>query len=132
MSQAAYQKTINISSDGGSTYNEVNANSASLDLAGDLLDETKFKNNNEYRQRIYGLRDWTLNLTCLVEDDTALQNLKKAWFNNSEINIQYFPDGSNGLAGPGLVESFNPSGDVGDMDTVEITIQGNGQLTSAP
>lgn len=134
MGTAAYQKTINISSDGGSTYNEAPANSAGLDLGGDLLEDTKFSNSAGYRSRIYGLRDWTLNLTLELEpSDTAFGDLKDAWLNRNDIDMQYLPDGttSNGLEGTCTVESFNYSGDVGDKETVEVTIQGNGELTTA-
>lgn len=134
MGQAAYEKTINISSDGGTEYNEAPANSAGLDLGGDLLDDTKFTNSAGYRSRIYGLRDWTLNLTLEGEfDDTAFGALKDAWLNRNAIDMQYLPDGtvSNGLEGPAKVESFNYSGDVGDKETVEVTLQGSGELVQA-
>lgn len=134
MGQAAYEKTINISTDGGSTYNEAPASSAGLDLGGDLLDDTKFSNSAGYRSRIYGLRDWTLNLTLEGEfSDTAFGDLKDAWLNRNAIDMQYLPDGTtgNGLEGPAKVESFNYSGDVGDKETVEVTLQGSGELVSA-
>lgn len=134
MGQAAYEKTINISSDSGSTWNEAPANSGGLDLGGDLLDDTKFTNSAGYRSRIYGLRDWTLNLTLELEaSDTAFTDLKEAWLNRNAIDMQYLPDGSTstGLEGPGKVESFNYSGDVGDKETVEVTIQGSGELVTA-
>ena len=134
MGQAAYEKTVNISSDGGTTYNEAPANSAGLDLGGDLLDDTKFSNSHAYRTRIYGLRDWTLNMTLELEpSETAFSDLKSAWMNGTDISMQYLPDGtvSTGLEGPAKVESFNYSGDVGDKETVDVTIQGSGELTAA-
>lgn len=125
MSQAAYKKTVNIDT------NPAPANSASLDLGGDLLDDTKFTNSAAYRSRIYGLRDWTLNLTLEQEpSDSAYTALKDAWLNGNTVNMEYLPDGTSGLSGTGVVESFNYSGDPGSKETVDVTVQCNGALSS--
>ena len=125
MGQAAYEKVVNINT------TEAPANSASLDAGGDLLDDTTFANNAGYRSRIYGLRDWSISLTLEHEpSNTAFTDLKDAWLNRSTVDVEYLPDGTAGLSGTGVVESFNYSGDVGGKETVEVTIQGDGALSS--
>ncbi len=125
MSQAAYEKTVKVGT------NEVPANSASMDMGGEILDDTKFTNSAGYRSRFYGLRDWSISLTLEYEpSDTAFTELKDAWLNRNDVEMEYLPDGTTGYSGTGVVESFNHSGAVGDKETVEVTIQGNGELTS--
>lgn len=125
MSRAAYEKTVNIDT------NEAPANSASMDMGGELLDDTKFTNSAGYRSRFYGLRDWSVSITLEQEpSDDAYSALKDAWMNRNDVDVEYLPDGSNGYSGTGVVESFNMSGAVSDKETVEVTIQGSGELTS--
>jgi len=124
MSQAAYEKTINVDT------NEAPANSASMDMGGEILDDTKFTNVAGYRSRFYGLRDWSMSLTLEHSpSDPAFTALKSAWLNREGVDVEYLPDGTAGFSGVGVVESFNYSGAVADKETVEVTIQGNGQLT---
>lgn len=125
MGQAAYEKTVNIDT------NPAPANSANMDRGGELLDDTKFTNSAGYRSRIYGLRDWTISLTLEYEpSDPAFTALKDAWLNRNTVDVEYLPDGSTGISGSAVVESFNLSGAVADKETVEVTLQGDSELTS--
>lgn len=135
MSQAAYQKTINVSDDGGSTFVEAPANSGNLNHAGDVLDDTTMANSHAFRTRLYGLRDWSIDLTMEYTPgtDSAFELIRNAWLNQTVLTAQYLPDGTtaNGFQGSVVVETFNMSGDVGGKETVEVTLQADGQLSAA-
>ena len=136
MSQAAYQKTVNIKDSSQSTgFVEAEANTASMDHGGDLLDDTQMALSNAYRSRIYGLRDWSVSLTMELNQgsSTAFNILRDAWINQRSIDVQYLPDGTvgNGFEGTALVESFNLSGDVGGKETVDVTLQADGAISAA-
>lgn len=135
MSQAAYQKTINVSDDGGSTYVEAPANSANLNQGGDVLDDTEMSLSHAFRTRLYGLRDWSIDLTLEYApgSGSAFEVLRDAWLNQNVVDVQYLPDGTiaNGFQGTAVVETFNMSGEVGGKETIEVTLQADGQLSAA-
>ncbi len=129
MSQAGYLKRVHVF-DGSSTWHEVPATSASLDAGGDVLDDTTFMSGGN-RSRIYGIRDWSLSLTLQYDTtDDAFITIRDAWMNREEVSFRYLPDGTNGLAGDGVVETFNMSGGVDDLETVDVTIQAASVLTA--
>lgn len=137
MSQAAYQKTVNVKddSDSAGTYVEAPANTASLNEAGDVLDDTEMSLSHAFRTRIYGLRDWSVSMTLELSQgsSSAFKLLRDAWLNSTLVTVQYLPDGTtgNGFEGTAVVESINLSGDVGGKETVEVSLQGDGQLSAA-
>lgn len=136
MSQAAYSKSIMVKDTAQSTgFVEAEANTASLDHAGDLLDDTQMSLSHAYRTRIYGLRDWSVSMTLeLVQgSDKAFTILRDAWLNQRSIDCQYLPDGTtaNGFEGTALVESISMSGEVAGKETVDITLQADGPLSAA-
>lgn len=130
MGQAAYVKKVQVSSD-GTTYYDVPATSSSLNAGGDLLDDTNLANNAGYRSRIYGLNDWSVDITADYDGaDQAIQVLRTAKLNKTKVYVKYLPDGSTGFSGQGLVEKFNLSGEVGGKEEVSITIQGDDALSA--
>lgn len=137
MSQAAYAKKVEVKNDADSagTYVEAPSNTASLNEGGDVLDDTEMSLSHAFRTRIYGLRDWSVSMTLeLVQgSDSAFKLLRDAWLNQNLVTVRYLPDGttSNGFEGTAVVESINLSGDVGGKETVEVTLQGDGQLSAA-
>lgn len=135
MGQAAYQKTINVSDDGGSTNAEAPANTGNLNQGGDVLDDTEMSLSHAFRSRLYGLRDWSVDMTLEYEpgSSTAFQILRDAWLNRNNVFVQYLPDGTiaNGFEGSTVVETFNMSGEVGGKETVEVTLQADGELSAA-
>lgn len=133
MGQGAWEKKVKISSDGTQWY-DLPATTASLNQGGDLLDDTDMATNAGYRSRIYGLRDWSVSATSnWAPGNQAFAIVRDAWLNRNKVHIQYLPDGTttNGFQGEALVETFNHSGDVGGLETVEITLQAGGPLGPA-
>ena len=59
--------------------------------------------------------------------------VRAAKLNRTALYVQYLPDGTtaNGYKGKVVVENFNLSGDIGGLETVAITLQGDGALGAA-
>jgi hypothetical protein len=144
MTQVAYLKKIRVSSD-NVTFYDLPALSPSLDIGGDIIDDTDLATNQGYRSRTQGIADWSasidsklIKLTGTPSTDeasgaTALQIVRNAKINRQQIYLQYLPTGvidETGLTGQCVVETFNHSGDVSGMETVGISIQGNGLLSA--
>lgn len=135
MSQAAYTKTVEVSADDGSTWLKLPATSPSMEIGGDVLDDTNLKSNSGYRSRILGLHDWNVQADSNYDAaDTGLIAVRDAKLNRTALKVRYLPTGSAdaaGLVGDCVVESFNLSGDVGGLETVSISLQANGALAAA-
>lgn len=136
MSQAAYQKSVLVgtttlsSTDGTTAFDEVPGNSATLNLAGDVLDDTDFTSTG-FRSRVIGLRDWNISVPSWQDgSNTALSTIRSAWFNRTRLTVRYLPDGSKGFHGEVQVESYNLSGDVGSLESVDISLQADGALST--
>ncbi len=144
--QAAYVKKIEVSADGGTTWKKLPATSPSLEIGGDVLDDTEMATNAGYRSRIHGLSDFSISADSIFKPlvggdgtaDTAsgaagFAIIKTAKLNRTTIKARYLPTGSvdaNGLQGNVIVETFSHSGDVGGLETVSISLVGNGALTA--
>lgn len=128
MGTPAYTKKIKIGSD------DAPAESASLNQGGDVLDDTEMATNAGYRSRLYGLRDWSISMSCRwTAGQAALTAIRNAWLNRTTLTVQYLPDGTtaNGFEGTVVVENFNMSGDVGGQEMVDISLQADGALGAA-
>lgn len=133
MGQAAYTKKVRVSTD-GTNWEDVPATSPSLDLGGDVLDDTDLATNAGYRSRVLGLHDWSVNCDSNYKTgNAALAMIRSAKLNRSQLHVQYLPDGTvaNGFQGQVVVENFNLSGEVGGLETAGITLQANGALSDA-
>jgi len=130
MAQAAYTKQILVSSD-NSTWVEVEATSVSLNLGSDVLDATTFASTSGWRSRVLGINDWSISIEATYAvSNTALTAIRSALLNRTTLYVRYLPDGTNtnGFQGQVRVESFNSSGDVSSLETLSISMQGNGAL----
>lgn len=148
MGQAAYNKKVRISADDGVTWLDLPATSPSLEIGGDILDDTDLATNNGYRTRCYGLHDWSSSAdsnykaptgtpaTDAASGASALLACRNAKLNRAALLYRYLPTGSDtdgtGLEGSVLVETFGQSGEVGGLETVAISLQANGPLTAVP
>lgn len=135
-SQAAADKKVRIRDNAVSAavFADSKSTTAALNQGGDLLDDTNMATSPTYRSRIYGLRDWSVTITLTYDTANAVQTvIRNAWLNRTELEVQYLPDGTvgNGFQGVVLVESFNASGDVAALETVDVTLQANGAIAAA-
>lgn len=132
MSVPGYQKSVKIknSTEGSSLFVELPATSANLNLAGDVLDDTDLTSTG-FRSRILGLRDWSISAPSnFAPANTAWAKVRNAWLNRTLLTVQYLPDGTNGYQGTAWVETFSHSGDVGGLETVDISLVAESQLST--
>lgn len=145
MSQAAYQKLVLVSADAGATWLKLPATSPSLEVGGDVLDDTDLATNAGYRSRCYGLNDWSASadsnykkpvgsaIPDAASGATGLGLVRAAKLNRTNLLFRYLPTGSDsdgtGLQGECLVETYSASGEVGGLETVSISLQATGPLT---
>lgn len=140
MAVAGFKGKVSVSTDGGSTYNDIiGLNDASLSLGGTVLDDTEFINNAGYRSQFYGLRDATVSLSGDFSTTTAdhQEEFLHAWLQDStgegysQLQVQYYPDkgGSYSLEIPVVVSSLDISGSVDDKQTISIELTSDGSIT---
>lgn len=132
---AAYKKKVQVSTTGADgTWKTIPATAPSLDIGGDVLDDTTIINAG-WRSRLLGLHDWSASVDSNWEpDNEALPLIRSAKLNRTPLFFQYLPDGVTvglGLKGPVVVESFNHAGDVGDLETISISLQAAGALSES-
>ena len=146
MSQAAFAKKVQVSDDNGVTWYPLPGTTASLEIGGDLLDDTTFINNAGARQRMYGLTDWSCSADCNMvaltgngatdnaSGATALSKVRAAKLGKTGLKFRYLPTGavdSMGLVGDVLVETCSFSGEVGGLETLSISLQADSPLAAA-
>lgn len=144
--QAAYVKKLEVSNDNGTTWYKLPATSPSLEIGGDVLDDTEMATNAGYRSRVHGLADFSVSADSIFKPLVAggtgaditsgakgLDVVKTAKLTRATIKVRYLPTGNvdtNGLQGNVVVETYNHSGDVGGLESVAISLVGNGALTA--
>lgn len=134
MAQAAYAKKVKVGTSGTGPWTDVPVTTATLNQGGDVLDDTDLATNAGFRSRILGLHDWSVSMTANWDgSDSVLSTIRDAWLNRTALYVQYLPDGqvANGFQGAVVVENFNLSGDVGGLETVDISLQADGALSAA-
>lgn len=133
MSQPAYVKKIKISTD-NTVWNDLPATSPSLSIGGDVLDDTNLATNAGFRSRCLGISDFSVSADSIwLENNQALTDLRDSKLNRTTLYIQYLPKGivdGTGFTGQVVVESYEMTGDVAGLETVSISLQGNGTLTA--
>lgn len=128
MAQAAYVKKLQVSEDGKKDWKEVPVTTCSLELGGDVLDDTSLADSAGYRSRILGLHDFSITGDANYDTSDGLKLIRAAKVGRTELHAQYLPDGKKGFQGQIVVESFNMSGELGGLETVSFTLQGDGAL----
>lgn len=134
MGKAAYVKKLQVSADGATNWLDLPATSPSLEIGGDVLDDTDLATNAGYRSRVLGLHDFSVNADSNWNGgNAAIALVRNAKLNRTGLFMRYLPDGTTtyGLKGAVVVETFNHGGDVGDLETVSISLNGNGLLSPA-
>jgi len=133
MSHSAYKKKLRISDDGGLTWHDLPATSPSMEVGGELLDNTNLATNEGYRTRCYGLNEFSVSADSIYcASTTAFRIIKNAWMNQKVVRVAYLPTGQvdgTGLSGDVIVENMGWSGEVASLEQVSISLQGAGGLT---
>ncbi len=133
MSVAAFIKKINVSTD-QATWLPLVATTGSLDFSTNVLNDTELATNVGFNSKCYGLHDWSVSADNIaVIGNAALALVRNALLNRTTLFVQYLPDGdeANGFEGEVIVENFNQSGGVDDLETISMTLQGTGALQSS-
>jgi predicted secreted protein len=127
LSQVGYQKAVQIktTAQGSSLYAAIPGNAASMTVGADMLDDTDFTSTG-WRSRVVGLRDYSISVTSNYGTTGALATIRSAMLNGTKLDMRYLPNGTVGLTGRVLVENFSPSGDVGGLETIDISLQSEG------
>ena len=130
MSLAGFQKSIRITTTGSTVFTELPATSGTLTLAGDALDDTDITSTG-FRSRIIGLLDWNVAAPSNFEPaNQAFIDVRTAFFARSKLKVQYLPNGTVGFEGTCFVETFSHQGDVGGLETVDISLVAETQLST--
>lgn len=136
MSIAGYQKAVRIRMSTGSTsstaFRNFPATSATLTLAGDVLDDTTLLSTG-FRSRILGLRDWSIAIPSIFESTNESWGfIRQAWLGRKNVDVQYLPleSSTKGFQGTAWVETFSFSGDVGGLETVDVNLVAESQLST--
>lgn len=126
MSNADFQKKVNIKPAGSGTFAAVTATNATLNFGAETLDDTDFTNTG-YRSRVLGLKDYSINMTVNYDvANTEVVLLRTSILTGVGIDFQYLPNGTAGFAGTGFIETLTHSGDVAGLETMDVTIQSDG------
>ena len=138
-SHAAYKKVVHVSSASGSpSWKRVPFNTASLNHNGTMLDDTILGDAGT-RSRITGLLEWSVSGTSMYatasgsDEAEALELIRNALAGRNAVKVRYFPAGTtvDGFQGEAVVENFNLSGGVDDLETIEISLQSTTALETA-
>jgi len=122
-----------VSTDDATYYTVAGVNDASLSRGGEVLDDTAFMDNPDgFRSRLIGLRDWSINASGDYDgtDTNGQVAILSAWENGTALYVQYLPDGTSGVKGQCVVESFEQNGDVAGKEQMSFVLQADGALSA--
>lgn len=120
---------INVSSD-GATWDQIeNLNDGNMTIDGENVDVTAFC--QEFINRIQGLKDGTYSLSGFYapNDTTGQMLIQGALLDDSDLYIQFLPDGTTGFEQEVKVDTFDVSAAVDGAVEVSIDLEGNGAIT---
>lgn len=108
------------------------ATDANINLNTELLDDTDLT-VNDARTNIAGLREWSVDLTLNYKpDNEAYVVIRDSFLSRDNLWVVYVPnhpdetalaDTDSGYIGRVAIENFDHSGGVGDLETVDSTLQ---------
>lgn len=117
----------------GTTWNRVaGLNSVSHSQPGNLQETSEF--GQDWARRIYGLLDgtWSFSGNYRPDDTNGQVAIRNAQLNDSELHVRVLWDGTNGVAQPVKVESFEVSAEAAGIVEVSIELAGDGPITPVP
>lgn len=109
--------------------------SVSFSINSESIDISDFDSANTVRtrQRTSGLLDASCTLTCFYDDtDTGQLGLQTDFLaQNGTKEVEFMPDGTNGLEFDGIIESFEVTQDADGIAMMTVTIVADGS-TNGP
>ncbi len=132
--QVFTQARVHIGSSGSpSTFLSPHLRSATLNYAAEILDKTAMGVGS--RSRIAGLKDWSIvlefnnNFHPSTDLDKFFFGLVGAGSSDCRINLKPTSSTNPRYHGYSLLESYPMGGAVGELATVSLTFQGDGNMT---
>jgi|TARA_R110000803_G_scaffold210841_1_gene284323 predicted secreted protein len=126
MAEVGYTKVVSVKTTGSTLYVALPGSAASFDFSGEMLDITDFSSTG-WRSRVRGLKDYSCSVTNFFGSTVAVMaTLRSAILTGVSLDIRYLPDGTKGVQGRVLLESYNMSGDVGGVESLEISLPSDG------
>lgn len=130
MAELGYTKVVSVKTTATTAYSSLPGSAASFDFGGEMLDDTDFTSTG-WRSRVRGLKDYSISLTAFYgSTNAALEIVKDAVISGATLDFRYLPNGTNGFGGQVICETYNLSGDVGGLETVEISMPSFGTALS--
>ena len=122
--QAGFECTLKL---GAQTVGKCQSNTLEF-TCGEV--ETTVRDSSGWKEFVYGLKEWGLSLDHLwVPDDTALQTIRSAIINRTNLAVEILDKDDIGFTGTCIITQFNRGEPIGDAVTVPITAKGTGALT---
>lgn len=120
---------IQASTDGTAWTVVEGLDNASMGLGGENIDITTFQ--AAWAKRIQGIKDNTFTLSGNYEpSDPGQLMIRDALLNDTNLHIQFLPDGVAGFKQEVKVGSFEPAGQVRGKVEINIQLEGNGPVTT--
>ena len=115
---------------GGSFTAVADLNDASLSISGTNLDITSF--TAEYISRIQGLKDGSYSLSGFYNsgDTNGQVVIRSALLNDSDLFVQFLPDGTTGFQQEVKVATFDINTTVSGAVELSISLEGTGAITT--
>lgn len=111
------------------------AESFSLDINGNLLDNTSFRSageNDGFRTRLYGLLDVSISMSGYSTVDADEIEVRKRLENRERVFIEIVPaSGTESIRGWFVMESDNSSGDASNIEKTELSFQLDGDARAS-
>jgi len=126
MSQAGYQKAIQVKTTANTSWDPIPGSAASMSFAGEMLDDTDFTSTG-WHSRIRGLKDYSFSVTAFYGTTLrSMTTIRSALLSGASLDIRYLPNGTAGFTGRVKVETLSHSGDVGGLESIDISLQSEG------
>ena len=132
MAIRGYEKKVQISTDGGTTWQDLKVREASLNKGRVQLDTTM--TGDQIRRFILGLKEVEITGSLYPDyTDTAFLALRDAENNGTAIAVKYLADGTNGFQClTCYVSRLEFGGEVDGVETVNFTIIVDADVTPVP
>lgn len=126
----AFRVKVSTVAGGAGTYTAAIAiNDGTINLSGTSVDVSEF--GNTWTERLQALKDATYELKGFYNaaDTTGQVALRAALLADSEVWVQMLPDGTTGFKQQVLVSKFNIGAPINGGVSVDISLEGTGDVS---